>query len=217
MLEKRRGVSQPCLADVFATQLNPVPGIFRYTEGMSDVTQILSKIESGDPQASEELLPLVYQELRRLAGAKMAREMPGQTLQATALVHEAFLRLVDGESAQHWDSKRHFFAAAAEAMRRILVERARRRGVRERHGQQNRVELEEDVHPQVDSFDVIAFDEILSLLQENDAQAAELVKLRIFAGLSHQEAAQALGISRRVADRLWRVARAWISREMPHG
>lgn len=181
---------------------------------MTDVTRILSAIEQGDPSATEQLLPLVYDELRRLAAAKMAQEAPGQTLQATALVHEAYIRLVDVEKTQHWDSRGHFFAAAAEAMRRLLVERARRQGVKERHGQANRIDLNENAATFSPSFDLLAFDEVLTELQSNDAQAAELVKLRVFAGLSHQEAAESIGVTRRVADRLWRLARAWLSREM---
>ena len=181
---------------------------------MSDVTYILSNIEQGDPSASDQLLPLVYEELRKLAAQKMAQENPGQTLQATALVHEAYVRLVDVEKAQHWDSRGHFFSAAAEAMRRILVERARRQGVRERHGLGDRVDLEDNVATLSPSFDLVAFDEALTELHEHDSQAAELVKLRFFAGLAHQEAANSMGVTRRVADRLWRVARAWLSREM---
>ena len=151
---------------------------------MTDVTRILSAIERGAPSAAEQLLPLVYDELRKMAAAKMAQEKPGQTLQATALVHEAYLRLVDVEKARHWDSRGHFFAAAAEAMRRILVESARRRGVRERHGLGHRVDLEENA-PICSSlsFDLLALDEALTELEKHDSQAAELVKLRFFAGL----------------------------------
>ena len=183
---------------------------------MSDVTRILSQIESGDSSAAENLLPIVYEELRKLASAKLAKENPSQTLQATALVHEAYLRLVDGQQARHWDSRGHFFSAAAEAMRRILIERARRSRVKVRHGQVNRIELDENVASLASSIDLIVFDDLLSELQANEPQAAELVKLRVFAGVSHQEAAELIGISRRVADRLWRIARAWLSREMKH-
>ncbi len=185
---------------------------------MSDVTRILSIIEQGNPSAAEQLLPLVYGELRMLAAAKMAQENPGQTLQATALVHEAYIRLVDVDKAQHWDSRGHFFSAAAEAMRRILVERARKRGVRERHGLGYRVDLEEnapgDSSP---SFDLLAVDEALTELEKHDSQAAELVKLRFFAGLTHEEAAESIGVTKRVADRLWKVARAWLFHQVSRG
>lgn len=181
---------------------------------MADVTQILSRIEQGDPTAADQLLPLVYDELRRLAAARMANENPGQTLQATALVHDAYLRLVDGAVVGDWDSRGHFFSAAAEAMRRILVEQARKRSRRERHGQANRLDLDDDVVSQPDECDLLALDDLLDKLHANDAQAAELVKLRVFAGLTHQEAADSLGISRRAADGRWRIARAWLSREM---
>lgn len=181
---------------------------------MADVTQILSQIEQGDASAANQLLPLVYDELRKLAAARMAQEQPGQTLQATALVHDAYVRLVDVEKAQRWDSRGHFFAAAAEAMRRILVEQARKRGVKERHGQANRVEMLDELPEAPPAFDVLALDEVLGRLQTHDPQAAEIVKLRVFAGLTHQEAAESLGVSRRVGDGLWRVARAWLSREM---
>ncbi len=185
---------------------------------MSNVTRILGKIESGDPKAAEELLPLVYDELRKLAAAKMAQEKPGQTLQATALVHEAFLRLVGPVELQHWDSRGHFFAAAAEAMRRILVDRARKRNVEERHGMRHRVDLEEvEAVGAKRSLDVLALNDALTELEQHDSSAAELVKLRYFAGLSHQEAAASMGVTRRVADRLWRVARAWLYRQVSRG
>lgn len=178
---------------------------------MTDVTQILSQIEQGDPNAADQLLPLVYEELRRLAAAKMAQESLGQTLQATALVHEAYVRLVDVERVQHWDNRGHFFAAAAEAMRRILVERARKQRVRERHGIGFRTELQDCASPDSNpSVDLLALDAALRELEERDALAAKLVKLRFFAGLTHQEAASAMGVTRRAADRLWRVARAWL-------
>ncbi len=182
---------------------------------MSDVTRILSQIEQGDPQAAEQLLPLVYNELRKLAAAKLAQEKPGQTLQATALVHEAYVRLVDAEKARHWDSRGHFFAAAAEAMRRIVVERARSKSTQKRSGQRLRLELE-DLPLATDerSDELLALDEALSLLEQNDAQAAALVKLRFFAGMTHQEAAAALGISRRTADRLWVLAKAWLYQQV---
>ena len=178
---------------------------------MSDVTRILSAIEQGDPQAAEQLLPLVYQELRTLAAQRLAQEKPGQTLQATALVHEAYLRLVDVEKEQHWDSRGHFFAAAAEAMRRILVENARRRRSEKHGGQLQRIDFEEAqslTEPAGD--DLLALDEALDLLAAEDPVKAELVKLRCFAGLSHQDAAQALGISRATADRYWAYAKSWL-------
>jgi RNA polymerase sigma factor (TIGR02999 family) len=178
---------------------------------VNEITQILSAIDQGNPQVACQLLPLVYDELRQLAAHKLTQEKAGQTLEATALVHEAYLRLVgDGEEPQ-WESRGHFFAAAAEAMRRILVERARRKATHKHGGQHQRLDLDE-VSPASDerSEQLLALDEALAELEGNDAQAARLVKLRYFAGLSHQEAAQALGISRGVADRLWVLARAWL-------
>jgi RNA polymerase sigma factor (TIGR02999 family) len=182
---------------------------------MSDVTRILSQIEQGDGEAADELLPLIYEELRSLATQKMAQEDPGQTLQATALVHEAYIRLVDVEKAQHWDSRGHFFAAAAEAMRRILVEQARKKKARRDGGFARRVELDEDATIDGDRTpDILALNEALGELEAHDRQAAKLVELRCFAGLQHQQAAQALGIGRRTADRLWRLGRAWLYRHM---
>jgi RNA polymerase sigma factor (TIGR02999 family) len=182
---------------------------------MSDLTRILSAIEQGDPQAAEQLLPLVYDELRRLAAQKMAQEAPGQTLQATALVHDAYLRLVDVENAQQWNSRGHFFAAAAEAMRRILVDQARRKQADKHGGGRPRVGLPEDLAaPEGRSDDLVALDEALTRLECHDPDAAQLVKLRYFAGLSHQDAAQALGISRGAADRLWALGRAWLFRQL---
>jgi RNA polymerase sigma factor (TIGR02999 family) len=182
---------------------------------MSEVTRILSAIEQGDPSAAAQLLPLVYDELRQLAAQKLAQEKPGQTLQATALVHEAYLRLVDGEQAQPWNNRGHFFAAAAEAMRRILVEQARRRQADKRGGGRPRVDLPEDLAaPDALSDDLLALDEALDRLERHDPDAARLVKLRYFAGLSHQETAAALGISRGAADRLWALARAWLFRQL---
>jgi DNA-directed RNA polymerase specialized sigma24 family protein len=158
---------------------------------MSDVTHILSAIEQGDPRAAEQLLPLVYEELRKLAAQRLTQEKPGQTLQATALVHEAYLRLVDTDQAQHWNSRGHFFAAAAEAI------------------------LSDDVAaPEARCEELVALDEALDRLAQHDPQAARLVKLRYFGGLSHQEAAEALGISRGAADRLWALARAWLFRQL---
>ncbi|MFH1266948.1 MAG: ECF-type sigma factor [Planctomycetota bacterium] len=178
---------------------------------MTDVTRILSAIEQGDPQAAEQLLPLVYDELRKLAAQKMAQESPGQTLQATALVHEAYVRLVDVEKAQHWDSRRHFFSAAAEGMRRILVENARRKGRQKRGGQFTRVELQEaDLVVTAPSDELLAVDEALKELAKESPEKAELVKLRFFAGLTLEEAAESLGISRTTAYRQWAYARAWV-------
>jgi RNA polymerase sigma factor (TIGR02999 family) len=178
---------------------------------MSEVTRVLSAIGQGDPHAAEQLLPLVYAELRQLASQRLAREKPGQTLQPTALVHEAYLRLVDVKDPQHWDGRGHFFAAAAEAMRRVLVERARRKGARKRGGGARRLDLADAAPAGEDrSFDLLDLDEALGELEQHDAQAARLVKLRYFAGLSHQEAAEALGVGRRAADRLWALARAWL-------
>jgi RNA polymerase sigma factor (TIGR02999 family) len=182
---------------------------------MSDVTRILSQIESGDSAAANKLLPLVYDELRRLAAARLAHENPGQTLQATALVHEAYLRLVNGEQLQRWDSRGHFFAAAAEAMRRILVENARRKNRVKHGGELQRQELHDEAiaAPEVHE-DLLALDTALDRLKKVDAQAVELVHLRYFAGLSLAEAAKLLDISPRTADRVWAFARAWLHQEM---
>ena len=181
---------------------------------MSEVTRILSAIEQGDPHAAEQLLPLVYDELRRLAAQKLAQENPGQTLQATALVHEAYLRLVDQDKVQSWDSRGHFFAAAAEAMRRILIDRARR-AHRVRHGGGlKRVELQDDVQSVLQDEQILALDEALTKLAGIRPQAAQLVQLRFFAGLTVEEAAPIVGISPRTARRLWAFARAWLRREM---
>ena len=182
---------------------------------MSDVTRILSQIESGDPTAAEQLLPLVYDELRKLAAAKLAQEKPGQTLQATALVHEAYLRLVDVDQAQHWDSRGHFFAAAAEAIRRILVEYARKKA-RVRHGGgKKRIDLDEALLVAEESGDdVISLDEVLAKFASLEPVKAELVKLRYFAGCSIDEAADLLNISRTSAKRYWAYARAWLLAEL---
>jgi RNA polymerase sigma factor (TIGR02999 family) len=178
---------------------------------MSDVTRILSQIEAGDPSAAEQLLPLVYEELRKLAAAKLAHEKPGQTLQATALVHEAYLRLVGGERAHAWDSRGHFFAAAAEAMRRILLNRARDRQRLKRGGGWRRVDLERiEVALDTPDEDLVALDEAIERLEAEEPLCARLVKLRFFAGLGLGEAARSLGITRRVADRHWAYARAWL-------
>jgi RNA polymerase sigma factor (TIGR02999 family) len=180
---------------------------------MADVTQLLNAVEQGDPHAAAQLLPLVYDELRQLAAQKLAQETPGQTLQATALVHEAYLRLVDVDKARQWNGRGHFFAAAAEAMRHILVDRARRKRSRKRGGDRARVQLEEaSLAAAEDAEEVLAVDEALAGLAAADPQAAEVVKLRYFAGLSIPEVAEALHISPRSADRLWAYARAWLRR-----
>lgn len=178
---------------------------------MTDVTHILSAIEAGDPQAAEKLLPLVYDELRKLAAQKLAQEKPGQTLQATALVHEAYLRLVEGDAVWPWNSRGHFFAAAAEAMRRILVDQARRKLSLRRGGnlQRRPIENQEIVAPEL-SVDVLAVHEALERFQDVDTTAAQIVKLRYFAGLTIPQAAEALGISTSTADRSWAYARAWL-------
>jgi RNA polymerase sigma factor (TIGR02999 family) len=182
---------------------------------MSDVTRILSAIEHGDPHAAEQLLPLVYEELRQLAARRLAHEKPGQTLQATALVHEAYLRLVDAERASHWDGRGHFFAAAAEAMRRILVDSARSKDSQKRGARRKRRPLDEAtlVAPRVDE-DVLAVDEALDRLAATDHEAAELVKLRFFAGFTAGQAAEALGISPRSADRIWAYARSFLLKHL---
>jgi RNA polymerase sigma factor (TIGR02999 family) len=177
---------------------------------MSEVTRILSAIEQGDPTAAEQLLPLVYDELRKLAAQRLAQEAPGQTLQATALVHEAYLRLVDVEQAQHWNSRGHFFAAAAEAMRRILIDSARRRRRPKHGGDRRRVALDEALSVSEPREDLLALDEALGRLAAEDPAKAELVKLRYFAGLSLAEAAGCLNISPATAKRRWTVARAWL-------
>jgi len=184
---------------------------------MSDVTRILTAIERGDAQATDELLPLVYEELRTLAAQKLSHEPPGQTLQATALVHEVYLRLV-GDESQNWKSRGHFFAAAAEAMRRILVENARRKR-RVKHGDgRRRVDFDQvDVAAEGLSENLIAVDEALARLSEEDHLAAELVKMRYFAGLTLAQAAEALGVSARTADRCWAYAKAWLYHEIAKG
>jgi RNA polymerase sigma factor (TIGR02999 family) len=182
---------------------------------MSEVTRILSQIESGDPAAAEQLLPLVYDELRKLAAAKLAQERPGQTLQATALVHDAYLRLVDVKDAQRWETRGHFFAAAAEAMRRILVENARRKRSLKAGGAMTRVDFDQAalaLDPEPD--DLLALEEALTRLALDDAPAADLANLRLFAGLTVDDAAQALGISRTTGFRHWTYARAFLQAEM---
>jgi RNA polymerase sigma factor (TIGR02999 family) len=178
---------------------------------MTDVTRILSAIEQGDPHAAEQLLPLVYDELRQLAAAKLAQEKPGQTLQPTALVHEAYLRLVDTERARPWNGRTHFFRAAAEAMRHILVDQARQKQSDKRGGAWKQVDLDLTADAvQEPAEDVVAVHEALELLARHDPVKAELVKLRFFAGLSVEEAAQVLDISRATADRYWRYAKTWL-------
>ncbi len=192
---------------------------------MSQVTRILSQIESGDGAAAKQLLPLVYDELRKLAAAKLAQERPGQTLQATALVHEAWLQLVGGDAggkapggegpSSHWNGRGHFYAAAAEAMRRILIQNARRRNAQKRGGRWERIELDPALLPAEQRCDkLLALDEALLRLEGEQPEKAQLVKLRFFAGMTNQEAAAVLGISTTTADRHWAYARAWIQREM---
>src|SRR5262245_59051772 len=190
-----------------------------YDRPMTEVTRILNLIQQGDPHAAEQLLPLVYDELRRLAAAKLAQERPGQTLQATALLHEAYLRLVDVEKEQHWNSRGHFIAAAAEAMRRILVENARRKRTEKHGGKRKRLDFSQaEPMTQADPGQILDLDEALTILAAEDAEAAEVAKLRLFAGLSVEEAAEALSASRAHAYRQWAYARAWLQarlREQP--
>jgi RNA polymerase sigma factor (TIGR02999 family) len=182
---------------------------------MNDVTRILSAMERGDPKAADQLLPLVYDELRRLAASRMAHEAPGQTLQATALVHEAYLRLLDGDQAGDWNGRGHFFAAAAEAMRRILVERFRHKRSLKAGGDRNRQELP-DIELAVAGprLDLLALHEALTKLEQQDRRRAELVKLRFFTGLTIAEAARVLGVSESTADNDWAYARSWLRLEM---
>ena len=181
---------------------------------MADVTQLLDAAAAGDPQAAVDLLPLIYEELRKLAAARMAAEAPDHTLQPTALVHEAYLRLVGKDAGQPWNSRGHFFAAAAEAMRRILVESARRKLTDRAGGRLERVALPDSLAASTPPEELLALDEALIEFERHDPDAARLVKLRYFAGLSHQEAAAALGLSRRAADRVWALARAWLFRRI---
>ncbi|MBN1852012.1 MAG: sigma-70 family RNA polymerase sigma factor [Pirellulales bacterium] len=182
---------------------------------MADVTQILSQIEQGDPSATEHLLPLVYNELRKLAAWKMAQEKPGQTLQTTALVHEAYLRLVGTEKIQHWDSRRHFFSAAAESMRRILIENARRKKRLKRGGKLEKVKLSDVAMVTPAHLDeLIDLDEALKKFTLQEPEKAEVVKLRFFIGLTHEEISQILNISVPTVKRHWRYARAWMHKQM---
>ena len=184
-----------------------------YARGVSDVTRILEAVHQGDPKAAEELLPLVYDELRKLAAAKMAQERPGQTLQPTALVHEAFLRLVGSEN-QKWNGRAHFFGAAAEAMRRILIENARRKRAARHGGGQARLDINEiEIATAAPDDELLAVSDALEKLAEHDSQMAELVKLRYFVGLTTEDAAEVLGISARTAERWWSYSRAWLFQE----
>jgi RNA polymerase sigma factor (TIGR02999 family) len=182
---------------------------------MSEVTRILSAIEQGDPAAAEQLLPLVYDELRKLAAQKLAQENPGQTLQPTALVHEAYLRLVDSEKARLWDSRGHFFAAAAEAMRRILIDSARSKSARKRGGAWKRIDLNSvNLVGSTATEDLVELDDTLDKLGQQDPQAAQLVKLRYYAGLSIEQAGASLGLSRTTAFERWAFSRAWLYTEL---
>ena len=182
---------------------------------MNEVTQILAAIEGGNPHAPEQLLPLVYDELRKLAAQKLATEKPGQTLQATALVHEAYLRLVDVDKARNWDSRGHFFAAAAEAMRRILIDRARQKRSEKRGGGRKRLDVDAiDLVTTAEPDQLLDVDEALAKLSRNDPEAAQLVKLRYFAGLTVDEAGKALGMSTATAYRQWNHARVWLHSEL---
>jgi RNA polymerase sigma factor (TIGR02999 family) len=182
---------------------------------MTDVTQILTQMQSGDSSAAARLLPLVYAELRKLAAAKLAHEKPGQTLQATALVHEAYLRLVSADHAQHWDSRRHFVSAAAQAMRRILVENARRRNRLKRGGGRQRSPLDDvQIEAPASQLDLLALDEALARLAAEDPEKAEVVQLRFFAGLGHEEVARVLNVSTITVKRHWRYSRVWLQRQL---
>lgn len=182
---------------------------------VSEVTRILSSIDQGDPLAADQLLPLVYDELRQLASTRLNQEKPGQTLQATALVHEAYLRLVGNEGGRPWENRGHFFAAAAEAMRRILLNRARDRKRLKRGGGRQRVNLDQIEHAvETDDEDLIAIDEALEMLEQRDALAAKLVKLRFFAGLTLTQAAESLGLTQRTAEREWAYARSWLFHQL---
>jgi RNA polymerase sigma factor (TIGR02999 family) len=185
---------------------------------MSEVTRILCAIQDGDSHAADELLPFVYDELRKLASARLAQEKPGQTLQATALVHEAYLRLVDGSQAQHWNSRGHFFAAAGEAMRRILVDNARRKKTEKHGGDRQRIDLDDiDVSARECPQTWLLLDDALTRLKQEDANTARIAELRLFAGLSVEEAAEVAGISRATAFRHWTYARAWLQTELQDG
>ncbi len=195
---------------ILSPKMGLPPGSEHTSHPMTDVTRILSAIERGEP-AAERLLPLVYDELRKLAAAKMAQENPGQTLQATALVHEAYMRLVDVDTAQHWNSRGHFFGAAAEAMRRILVEKARQKGRQKRGGNLRQLDLDAvDIAAPVKPAETLAVDGALQELEVQNELAAKLVKLRYFAGFTNDEAAKTLEISPRKANQIWTYARTWL-------
>jgi RNA polymerase sigma factor (TIGR02999 family) len=202
------------LASALSISICWVP-LLRYSRAVSEITHILEAIEKGDAKAANELLPLIYQELRRLAAHKMASEAPGHTLQPTALVHEAYLRLVGPRQSQQWDGRAHFFGAAAEAMRRILVESARRKKRLKHGGQLERVDVDEvDIPSPMPEDDLLALDEALNRLVVVDVRAADVVKLCFFVGLTQDQAAKELGISSATARRLWSFARAWLLREV---
>jgi RNA polymerase sigma factor (TIGR02999 family) len=201
--------------DADRTRIGEAPGTAVGNESMDDVTRILSAVEQGDTKAAEQLLPLLYDELRKLAAFKLAQEKPGQTLQATALVHEAYVRLVDGKKIQHWESRGHFFVAAAEAMRRILIDNARRKRAEKRGGRLERQQLEAiDVAAPPHREDLLALDQALVKLEAEDHVKAQLVKLRYFAGLTEEDAAKVLGLSRATVQRHWRYAKAWLLGEL---
>jgi RNA polymerase sigma factor (TIGR02999 family) len=181
---------------------------------MSDVTHLLTAIDQGDPRAAAQLLPLVYDELRKLARQRLSKEKPGQTLQPTALVHEAYLRLLGSQPEQPWNSRGHFFAAAAEAMRRILIDNARRKERPKHGGGRQRIELDPDLRESQPSVDLVALDDALTRLEQQEPAKAQLVKFRFFAGLTIPEAAQALGISVATAERHWTYARTWLYAEL---
>lgn len=204
------------LVGIFSTRHSSNAETHGTLVGMSDVTRILQEIEQGDSLASERLLPLVYDELRKLADSKLGRENSGQTLQATALVHEAFLRLVDSEDARQWNSRGHFFGAAAEAMRRILIDRARHKATAKAGGHLKRIELPEIATNEGDdaALDLLALDDALKKLEETDSRRANVVKLRYFAGLTSGQAAEALGITRSTADADWAYAKCWLRVEI---
>jgi RNA polymerase sigma factor (TIGR02999 family) len=210
---KRKSIC-PIICPITGPQANPVAKTYKkFGLGiiMPDVTRILADIEQGDPAAAEQLLPLVYEELRKLAAAKMAQENPGQTLQATALVHEAYIRLVDVEKAQHWNSRGHFFGAAAEAMRRILLNRARDKGRVKRGGRFQRIDLDKvEIASDTPDDDLIALDEAIERLAGERQECADLAKMRFFAGLSAEEAGKVMGLPARTARRHWAYARAWL-------
>lgn len=210
---RRRIIHRVCTESADFVFRSTDPGIHSFH--MSDVTQLLNAAAAGDRKAAADLLPLVYGELRKLAAARMASEKHGQTLDATALVHEAYIRLIPPDGVSSWNSRGHFFAAAAEAMRRILVDNARRKQAIKNGGDRVRVEFPVDLEALESSReDLLTLDEVLTKLEQDDPEAARLVKLRYFAGLTHQQVADALGVSLRTADRIWALARTWLFRQM---